>query len=146
MSLRGKGTTTEIDRAWVLGVERLAYTLLETARIRCEHLIRSEPRAQEALRGIHRDIGLAGYYMSSDFAPELRERSLAVAREEWGTSADRDARTTLEAMFEESVAASDTIATALAQASGDADLLHVVHLHVMSACESLNAQLAALPA
>lgn len=140
MSMRARAVTPTADRAWVLGVERLAYTLLETARIRCEYLVELIGGTQ--LRAIHREIGLAGYQMSSEFAPELRERSLAIAHEEWEATTHQDPRSVLETMLEETIAASDAITNALSEAVSGSEQLSAAHVHVTAACDSLHAQLA----
>src|SRR2546430_2743519 len=52
----------------------LAYIVLEQARAACERARGTASRREEldALRKIHRDLGLAGYFVSYELAPELR--------------------------------------------------------------------------
>ena len=75
MALRSKRCATDVARGRRLGEIRIAYILIETARLRCEALAH-EFSDDELLRRAHRDIGLAGYHVSNDFEAELRERSL----------------------------------------------------------------------
>jgi hypothetical protein len=55
------------------------YVLVEEARLRCEALqTAAQPDAERrALRRLHRDVGLAGLYVSTTMPSELRRRLLA---------------------------------------------------------------------
>jgi len=57
-----------------------AYVMLETARLRCERAI--ERRSSERwLHGLHRELGLAGYYASERIPSSRRRELLELARE-----------------------------------------------------------------
>jgi AraC-like DNA-binding protein len=120
--------------------ELLAYTLLENARLRCEYLL--QVRANKSLITIRRDLGLAGYHVSTQFYPALRAGCLAVAHHDANAAVHDTRRSELRAIFEHVVTAGDALTGALAITPRD--YLHLAHLHVASAAESLDQELEAL--
>ena len=138
-----------------LSSESRAYVSLETARLRCETLTSRGGRRGQ-LTAIHREIGLAGYVTSEQFDGEHRRGCLALAAarlvEDPVPSADAEGQLpqlgrTLAKMFSETISASDALAAELAEHEVDdehRDRLHLVHAHVMSACELLDERLTAL--
>jgi hypothetical protein len=139
-----------------LSCESRAYVSLETARLRCESLSGHNGHPGQ-LGEIHREIGLAGYVTSQQFDVEHRRGCLALAAsrlvEVAVPSADRfesespQVGRTLSKMFSETISASDALAAELAEHEVDEehrDRLHLVHAHVMSACELLDERLTAL--
>jgi hypothetical protein len=140
MSLRfKKSDPVDIEFEWVHDVERVAYTLLESARIRCEWLSRGPVRSSE-LRQIHADLGLAGFHVSNELSADVRAQCLKVARDECESRSRGSFALTLATMFEEALTAADTIAAALPHVIGDH--MRTAHDHAVSACESLDARLA----
>lgn len=116
----------------------LAYTLLEIARLRCERLLHTAP-GDRALNAIHRDLGLAGYYASAELHPAVRTHCLAVAHAQSELDVHSGRRAALDAMFEGAASACDALTAALVIAA--ADHLHLAHLHLSSAAESLDRQM-----
>jgi len=123
---------------WRHDLERVAYTLLETARIRCERLP-ARPILESRLRTAHRDLGLAGYYACADLDPQTRAECLEIAQAECDSSLSDDPRLILATIFDEALTACDSLAAAIPLAVGD----HVdtAHMYVLAACEALDAQL-----
>ncbi len=121
--------------------ELLAYTLLENTRLRCEYLL-NEAGDEPVLNAIHRDLGLAGYHVSTEFYAALRAGCLAVAHHDANVAVHGSRRSELRAIFEHAVTACDAIAGALAISARDH--LHLAHLYVASAAESLDQALDAL--
>jgi hypothetical protein len=111
---------------------------------------------QEHLVAIHREIGLAGYVTCAEFDAEHRCDCVVLAVTNLGESpsgsgelsaAPPEIGRTLAKMFSETISASDALAGELAtHAVDDAhrDRLHLVHAHVMSACELLDERLTVL--
>lgn len=120
--------------------EMLAYTQIETARLRSERLL--ERGDSESLRAIHRDLGLAGYYASADLSSALRIRCLEIARKECTDTSGYDLVPTLIGISEGTTAACEAIAKVLSQTHEDH--MHMALPYVMSAAESLDEQLAGL--
>jgi hypothetical protein len=135
MELRFKHTASKVSDGGTGTAERLAYMLLEAARIKCEGLGLAVEQ-NDSLRAVHRDLGLAGYYICAEFEPEIRIRCLAIAHEESDAGSYGDLRGALTLMFEQAAAASDAITDALSRAAEDH--LHAAHIHAMSASESLD--------
>lgn len=154
MAFRFGHTTTPVHTAGARDVESLAYTLLETARIRCESLAAApSDEGHDALRGVHRDLGLAGYYISADFAPGQRLDCLALAHQACSSNLLSVPRVAVETIFDDAVAAADALSdllTTLLARGGDLERgeaarhvahVHAAQLHVTSASESLEALL-----
>lgn len=159
MAFRFGHTTTPVHTAGARDVESLAYTLLETARIRCESLLTaSGDEGHHVLRGVHRDLGLAGYYTSADFAPGQRLDCLALAHQACSSNPLSVPRAAVETIFDDAVAAADALSDALSALlarGGDLERgeaarhlahVHAAQLHVMSASEALDALLTELVA
>lgn len=131
--------------------ESRAFVLLESARLRCESLMARFGRRSH-LVAIHREIGLAGYITCTDFSSEHRRHCLALAATrlaeiDTGRLAPPQVGPTLARMFSETICASDALAAELATHDVDEthrDRLHLVHAHVMSACELLDERLTVL--
>jgi hypothetical protein len=136
--------------------ESRAFVQLEMARLRCESLMAGGGQGDQ-LMAIHREIGLAGYVTCEHFDADHRRECLA--RAALGLVEDRVAGgapsgaapsavgRTLARMFAETIAASDALAAELAGhdvAEDQRDRLHLVHAHVMSACELLDERLTVL--
>lgn len=120
---------------------RCAYTLIETARIRCERLLDSlDPHTVAATVAIHRDLGLAGYYCSSEMPGPLRQSCLLMAHELCDSEAADGLHVKLRKAFDEALSACDAIARVLSE--GPIEYAHIAHVHVMSALESLDSCLA----
>ncbi len=121
-------------------VELEAYRLLEQARLRCECLLR-EFTNDKPLLAIHRDLGMAGYLVSTRVDPVARARCLAAA---YGGVVERcwDAASLLEAVFDGALIASDAVGGALLR--DPRDHLCEAHRRTLAAVELLDAQLAAL--
>jgi hypothetical protein len=142
---------TATDRKAEIRGESRAFVLLETARLRAEALI-DRFGYSDHFSAIHREIGLAGYVTGADFDSEHRHGclALAVARldaDRTDRATGRNIGRTLATMFSETIAASDALASELADrdvAESHRDRLHQVHGHVMSACELLDERLTVL--
>lgn len=144
----GHSSTVPLSAARVNDVESLAYTLLETARIRCEQL--APGVGPSALHDIHRNLGLAGYYTSAAFDPEQRLDCLALAHEECSANPLPDQRVAVGTIFDEAAGAADALANVLTalQAPGQPEIgdtarhlahVHAAQLHLLSASEALDA-------
>jgi hypothetical protein len=144
-------SASAIDDKTEIHGESRAFVLLETARLRCEALMANFGASDHYL-AIHREIGLAGYVTCADFDPELRIMCAAMAatrlaEDTSGRAIRFDVGRSLATMFSETIAASDALASELADRDVDdihRDRLHQVHAHVMSACELLDERLTML--
>ncbi len=138
MSLRSRSKITNLDEDWIQATEGLAYTLLETVRLRCEGL---DPGCRHggALKDIHADIGLAGYYVSADFDRETRGDCLMIARHESSIASRDDRSAVLAVMREEVRAAADAIVSVVPQIPHEH--IRCAQLYVMSARELLDREL-----
>ena len=123
--------------------EELAYMLLEEARLRCHALLQDgredgclDPDGL-SLNGLYGDLGIAGYYSSARLEPARRRQLLAQAR----ARSDRGDATSVRALADVTAAATRTVERALT-ITGLLDHMHLAHIHVMSACESLDAMFA----
>ena len=124
--------------------EELSYMLLEEARLRCQALIEDgdgqfayvDPDGLSR-NGLYGDLGIAGYYASARLEPERRGQLLAQAR----TRSERGDVTSVRALADVTAAATRTVERALT-ITGLLDHMHLAHIHVMSACESLDAMFA----
>jgi hypothetical protein len=145
------------DETRLHDVEVLAYELIEIARIRCEQLpVGIRPQSFE-LKGIHRDLGLAGFYASAQLSAQTREECLALAHDRCDAYPLRHFTAGVQAVFEGAVAAADALADVLfgLDRPGDAELtegqhhlaeVHVAHLHALSASASLDRMVSQLRA
>lgn len=129
------------------GSEELAYMLLEEARLRCKALLADsgeryvDPDGLN-VSGLYGDLGIAGYYASARLEPARRRQLLAQAH----ARCDRDllGSSAVCALTDVTAAATRTVERALT-VTGLLDHMHLAHIHVMSACEALDAMFA-LPA
>ncbi len=150
MSLQLPDAATDQNTA--IRGEGRAFVLLETARLRGELLMERCGHGAH-LMAIHREIGMAGYMTCAGFDAGHRGLciGLAAARlvdDAAGQSAQApDIGRALATMFSETIAASDALASELADHDVDEahrDRLHQVHAHVMAACELLDERLTVL--
>lgn len=115
--------------------------LLEEARLRCQSLLddghdsRVDPD-RLSLNGLYGDLGIAGYYASARLDPGRRRQLLAQAHARSGSDA-----TSVRALADVTAAATRTVERALT-VTGLLDHMHLAHIHVMSAGESLDAMFA----
>jgi hypothetical protein len=123
--------------------EELAYMLLEEARLRCQALVEDSQDDSYidpdglSLNGLYCDLGTAGYYASARLEPARRRQLLAQAH----ARSDRGDATSVRALADVTAAATRTVERALT-VTGLLDHMHLAHIHVMSACESLDAMFA----
>lgn len=113
----------------------LAYAVLEEARLVCERLSGGDVTHAGGLRVLHRQLGMAGFYVSCEMA-ELRRRRLlqhAKARCDERFGAEADLCASLQALAQEGRVA---IEHAL-QLVGPCDHLHLAHVYLLDAAESL---------
>ena len=135
--------------------------LLEEARLRCGTMLdQSESNLNPdclSLNGLYGDLGIAGYYASARLEPRRRRQLLAQARarSRRGDTAPHRAdmappvadaasccdTTSIRALSDVTAAATRTVERALTL-SGLLDHMHLAHIHVMSACEALDAMFA----
>lgn len=125
--------------------EELAYMLLEEARFRCKSLLDDSGECYVdpdglSLNGLYGDLGIAGYYASARLEPDRRRQLLGQAR----ARSDRDDSVGsggVRALTDVTAAATRTVERALT-VTGLLDHMHLAHIHVMSACEALDAMFA----
>lgn len=124
--------------------EELAYMLLEEARLRCWALIEDSVDSYFyvdpdglSLNGLYRDLGTAGYYASARLDPGRRRQLLEQAR----ARSERDARGSMRALADVTAAAVRSVERALT-VTGPLDHMHLAHIHVVTACEVLDAMFA----
>jgi hypothetical protein len=134
-------TAIETDEVTIIDAELVAFTLFESARLLCERMLSERP-TEDPLGRLHRELGLAGYCTSMDFAPATRERCLILARQDAETDSGFGRMQALRAMFEETVTASDAIATL--QTCLGSDHLNEAQGHAISALEALDDEIHAL--
>lgn len=135
-------TPTLVDKS--TSSEELAYMLLEEARLRCqallddgdEDLARVDPDGL-SLNGLYGDLGIAGYYASARLEPDRRRELLAQAH----VRSQRGGATSVRALADVTAAGTRTVERALT-VTGLLDHMHLAHIHVMSACEALDAMFA----
>jgi hypothetical protein len=120
MDLRSKRCATDVDRGRRLGETRVAYILIETARLRCEALAHQFGDA-ELLHHAHRNIGLAGYHASNHFEAELRERSLDEAHCRCGLASPSNQQQALTAVLDDVLTACDAFSY-IAAHGGDPEI------------------------
>ena len=123
--------------------EELSYMLLEEARLRCkalverEHDLRDDPDSL-TLSGLYGDLGIAGYYASARLEPGRRRQLLAQAHARCQRGSEAEAERQLAVV---AAAATRTVERALT-VTGLLDHMHLAHIHVISACETLDAMFA----
>jgi hypothetical protein len=133
-------TQTLVDKS--TSSEELAYMLLEEARLRCRSLHEdSQDSYIDAdgltINGLYSDLGIAGYYASARLEPARRRQLLAQAH----ARSDRGDASSVRALADVTAAATRTVERALT-ITGLLDHMHLAHIHVMSACEALDAMFA----
>ena len=122
--------------------EELAYLLIEEARLRCKFLLDriyetdADPDGL-SLTGLYGDLGIAGYYASARLEPGRREELLAQAHARCDRQAD-GAEGSVRVLADVTAAATRTVERSLS-VTGPLDHMHLAHIHVMSACEALDA-------
>lgn len=119
--------------------EELAYILLEEARLRCRSLLGDRDdccfdRDGVSLHGLYSNLGIAGYYASARLEPARRRQLLAQAH----ARSDRGDPTSVRTLADVTAAATRTVERALT-VTGLLDHMHLAHIHVMSACDALDA-------
>ena len=125
--------------------EELAYVLLEEARLRCRALLEEERDSSDdsglvTIEDLYCDLGIAGYYVSARLEPNRRRELLAHARARSRLRNDPNhpsGEPVLE-LTDVTAAATRSVERALA-VTGLLDHIHLAHVHVMSACETLDA-------
>lgn len=130
--------------------EELAYMLLEEARLRCHALLAESAEGYSdpaeglyldpdgfSLNGLYCDLGVAGYHASARLDPARRRQLLAQAH----SRAERGDAGSVRALADVTAAATRTVERALT-ITGLLDHMHLAHIHVMSACEALDAMFA----
>jgi len=130
-------TTIEIEQ---LNGEDHAYVLVEQSRLRCEHYHHSVGTDAErlALEQIHRELGLAGWLISSTLDPVRRLSLLATAHLQ---AAIATPHTRLaHALAAIVIEGEDAVVAALTRDTGS-DHMHLAHLHLLCAMELLAALL-----
>ncbi|MGH2861233.1 MAG: hypothetical protein ACRDLT_06950 [Solirubrobacteraceae bacterium] len=116
--------------------------LLEEARLRCRLLLEDrtdsylDPDAV-TLNGLYSDLGIAGYYACARLEPARRRQLLAQAH----ARSDRGDGSAVRTLADVTAAATRTVERALT-ITGLLDHMHLAHIHVMSACEALDAMFA----
>jgi hypothetical protein len=128
--------------------EELAYMLLEEARLQCRLLLGDEHDVDgdaEALtlNGLYGDLGIAGYYASARLEPDRRRQLLEHARARCARAVDAS-ELSVRGLTDVTAAATRSVERALT-ITGLLDHMHVAHIHVMSACETLDAMFALQP-
>ncbi len=120
--------------------------LLEEARLRCKSLLDEEHRASGdlgALSDLYGDLGVAGYYASARLEPRRRRQLLAHAHVRCSRGVD-GAETSVRQLADVTAAATRSVERALT-ITGLLEHMHIAHIHVMSACEALDAMYALQP-
>jgi hypothetical protein len=113
--------------------ETKVYGGLERCRIWCEQLRREDPSMQ-ALRRVHRELGLAGYHASHALPCGVRQQTLAAAHEACSSNQGIDA--SLGALERELDRSVKDLHGAI-QSAPDADHLHLAQRHALSAQDAL---------
>jgi len=138
-------TETQTSFEEATSSEELAYMLLEEARLRCKSLLEDERGSSDdmgRLTGdrLYGELGIAGYYVSARLEPDRRRELLAKARARSPGSPGHDDtdRGSVRELVDVTAAATRSVERALAL-TGLLDHVHLAHVHVMSACETLDA-------
>jgi hypothetical protein len=122
--------------------EELAYVLLEEARLRCKLLLEedrvtSDHAVRATLSALYGDLGVAGYYACARLEPERRRELLALARARSVRHDDAHGGS-VHQLTDVTAAATRSVERALT-ITGLLDDIHLAHVHVMLACETLDA-------
>jgi hypothetical protein len=125
--------------------EELAYILLEEARLRCKSLLEEElatsyDSGTPTVDRLYGELGIAGYYASARLEPDRRRELLALAHTRSLRQEDPDSGSVRQ-LTRVTAAATRSVERALAL-TGLLDHIHLAHVHVMSACETLDAHFA----
>jgi hypothetical protein len=131
-----------LERAPVAGPalarDEAAYVQLEDARLRCERLrLHADSRGRrDLLHTVHRDLGMAGFFVSSNLEGARRRAALAVARERSAATLGRgdDDVDALQAVSRRALNAVEHAFSA----PGLCDHVHLAHLYLLAALESLS--------
>lgn len=120
--------------------------LLEEARLRCKSLLDEERQAPDdlgTLSDLYSDLGVAGYHASARLEPGRRRQLLVHAHarcERTGEASEASIRQ----LADVTAAATRSVERALT-ITGLLEDMHIAHVHVMSACETLDAVFALQP-
>jgi len=122
--------------------EELAYMLLEEARLRCKSLLEeARPSSDDAgsltVDRLYGELGIAGYHASARLEPDRRRELLAYAHARSRRHDDPDGGSVRQ-LTDVTAAATRSVERALAL-TGLRDHIHLAHVYVMSACETLDA-------
>jgi hypothetical protein len=130
-------TLTTIEIAQLKADER-AYVLVEQARLRCERFQHGVSTDAErlVLERIHRELGMAGWLVSSRLDPVRRLSHLAAAHRHAMTPTLHT--TDAHALAAVVIEGEDAVVAALTRDPGS-DHMHVAHLHLLCAMELLAA-------
>jgi hypothetical protein len=114
----------------------LAYALLEEARLRCARLAADSAQPRWiALRELHRQIGMAGWYASMQVDRGRRLALLATAHQR-SDRAIGDLQDT-DALAEVMIYSEDAIAGQLTR-DAHSDHMHLAHLHLLHAMQLIS--------
>jgi hypothetical protein len=123
--------------------------LLEEARLRCkalldeEHDAADEPEAGARIAGdLYGDLGTAGYHASARLEPARRRQLLSHAHAR--VARTEATETSVRQLADVTAAATRSVERALT-ITGLLEHMHLAHLHVMSACETLDTMFALQP-
>ena len=121
--------------------EDAAYSLLEEARLNCEELLaRADTSDQHSgLQRLHRELGLAGFVVSSNISSVRRRRLLEAARERCEAQIAH-APTSLHELDAVAKRAERAVEDAFVS-PGLTDHVHLAHIHGLRALELLTAML-----
>jgi hypothetical protein len=90
-----------------------------------------------AVDRLYGELGIAGYYASARLEPDRRRELLALAHTRSRRQQDPDSGSVRQ-LTRVTAAATRSVESALAL-TGLLDHIHLAHVHVMSACETLDA-------
>jgi hypothetical protein len=132
-----KGVTRRRERADPPRGDETAYLALEAARLTCERQHASEQDHRDRLCLLHRQLGLAGFYVSSELLETRRRERLELARvrSEKRAGATVDAVSSIPTLMRDAQSAMEGAMEAL----GPREHLHLAHLYVLGAVEVLAA-------
>jgi hypothetical protein len=121
-----------------------AYALLEEARLRCEALrgAATTSTRREALHRVHRELGLAGLFASSNLPTSARHALLANAHGA-AQGASCQASDAFDSLVSIVVCCCDAVEHGLV-APGLSDHMHLAHVHLLRAQELLEERLAGI--
>jgi hypothetical protein len=114
---------------------------LEEARLRCEafRAAAATPARREALQRLHRELGLAGLFASSNIPTSTRLALLADAHRRCGERSP-DASNPMDVLVSIMHRSQDAVEHALV-APGLSDHMHLAHVHLLCAQELLEQRL-----